>query len=68
MLFRSNAEQYMKPSGEYQTVKSVDGASWYKQYAEPVVKKLPHEEGGKVSYTEKIIEQMPQVPRRKDKV
>ena len=63
-----NAEQYMKPSGEYQTVKSVDGASWYKQYAEPVVKKLPHEEGGKVSYTEKIIEQMPQVPRRKDKV
>ncbi|WP_209344471.1 hypothetical protein [Flavonifractor sp. AGMB03687] len=30
-----NANQYMAPTGPYETVQTVDGESWYKQYAQP---------------------------------
>ncbi len=64
-----NADQYMQPSGDFSVVKTVDGASWYKQYAEPVVKKTPREDsGGKISYEERIVQQLPQIPKRKDRV
>lgn len=64
-----STEQYMEPNGDYEIVKTVDGASWYKQYAEPVVKKTPHElPNGKISYDERIVQQMPQIPKRKDRV
>ncbi len=64
-----STDQYMEPSGDYTVVKTVDGASWYKQYAEPAVKKTPREVSkGKVAYDEKIVLEMPQIPKRKDRV
>ena len=64
-----NASQYTEPSGEYETVKSVDGESWYRQYAQPAVEKTPKEVSGRgVKYDEKIVMKMPPVPRRKDSI
>lgn len=64
-----NAAQYMEPVGSYETVQTADGENWYKQYAEPTVQKTPFEdESGKIQYNEKIVEQMPQIPKRKDRV
>lgn len=64
-----NAAQYMEPTGTYETVQTTDGETWYKQYAEPVVQKTPYEDdAGKIQYDQKIVEQMPQIPKRKDKV
>lgn len=64
-----SASQYMVPSGPYEVVKTVDGESWYKQYAQPTVQKTPYEDAsGKIKYNEKIVEQMPQIPKRKDRV
>lgn len=64
-----NASQYMVPSGPYEVVKTVDGENWYKQYAQPTVQKTPYEDAsGKIKYNEKIVEQMPQIPKRKDRV
>ena len=35
-----HADQYTAPThGTYETVQSVDGATWYKQYAENTVSK-----------------------------
>ena len=62
-------DQYMQPSGDHEVVTTADGASWYKQYAEPVVKKTPRREsGGRITYEERIVQQMPQIPKRKDRV
>ena len=62
-------DQYMKPDGDHEVVQTADGASWYKQYAEPVVKKTPkRESGGRITYEERIVQQMPQIPKRKDRV
>ena len=64
-----NASQYMEPSGPYETVKTTDGESWYKQYAQPTVQKTPKEVSpGKIRYDEKIVQTMPQIPKRKDRV
>ena len=64
-----NTEQYMAPTGPYDTVQTVDGASWYRQYAQPKVEKTPYtDEGDKIRYEEHIVSQMPPVPKRKDKI
>ena len=64
-----NAGQYMTPTGDYETVQTADGETWYKQYAQPTVEKTPYEESdGKIKYNERIVEQMPQVPKRKDRI
>ena len=64
-----NAAQYMEPTGSYEKIETVDGQSWYKQYAEPTVQKTPYEdESGKIKYDEKIVDQLPQIPKRKDRV
>jgi len=63
-----NAAQYMPPSGDYETVQTADGESWFKQYAQPTVEKTPYDEKGQIKYEERIVEQLPQVPKRKDKV
>ena len=55
-----STEQYMAPTGPYDTVETLDGSSWYRQYAQPTVEKTP--------YKERIVPQMPPVPKRKDKV
>ena len=64
-----NAGQYMTPTGDYETVQTADGETWYKQYAQPTVEKTPYEEpGGTIKYNERIVDQMPQVPKRKDRI
>ena len=65
-----NAGQYMTPqSGDYETVQTTDGETWYKQYAQPTVEKTPHKEpGGQIKYDERIVDRMPQVPKRKDRI
>lgn len=58
-----SSEKYLKPEGEYQAIASNDGATWYKQYAEPTIKKIPTaEENGRVKYTEKIEHKLPRTP------
>lgn len=64
-----NAGQYMEPTGDYEMVQTADGESWYKQYAAPTVQRTPMEVTDQgIKYEEKIVQQMPQIPRRKDKV
>ena len=65
-----NTEQYIAPEkGAYDTVTTVDGAQWYRQYAADVVEKTPYtRDDGKVGYNESIVQKLPPIPRRKDKV
>ena len=64
-----SAEQYMAPTGPYDTVQTVDGSSWYRQYAQPTVEKTPYKDhDDKIKYEERIVSQMPPVPKRKDKI
>lgn len=51
------------------TVQSVDGATWYKQYAENTVSKIPYDAGdGKIAYNESIVQKLPPTPPRKDRI
>jgi len=65
-----NTEQYMAPEkGDFETVTTADGAKWYKQYAMDTVEKTPYETGeGKIAYNEAIVQKLPPIPRRKDRV
>ncbi len=65
-----HADQYVAPTpGTYDTVQSVDGATWYKQYAQPTVNKTPYEtEDGKVAYHESIVQKLPPAPQRKERI
>ncbi len=65
-----HADQYMAPTpGTFDTVQSVDGATWYKQYAQPTAGKTPYEtEDGKVAYHESIVQKLPQAPQRKERI
>ena len=55
--------------GTYETVQSVDGATWYKQYAENTVSKIPYDAGdGKIAYNESIVQKLPPTPPRKDRI
>lgn len=64
-----NADQYMKPKGDYEAVKATDGSQWYKQYAQSTVQKTPVQDGmGGVAYDEKIVKRVPEPPRRKDRI
>jgi len=64
-----NTEQYMPPEkGNYDTVVTVDGAKWYKQYAADTVEKTPYTaDDGKIAYNEAIVQKLPPTPRRKDR-
>lgn len=65
-----HADQYLAPTpGTYDTVQSVDGITWYKQYAQPSVNKTPYEtEDGKIAYHESIVQKLPQAPQRKERI
>lgn len=65
-----HADLYMRPnSGDYETVTSADGATWYKQYAQNSVERKPYEgEDGKIAYQESIVQKLPPTPQRKDRV
>lgn len=64
-----HTDQYMAPEGEYTTVTTADGATWYKQYATDTVERTPHKaEDGSVAYNENIVKKLPRAPQRKDRV
>ncbi|MBR3593150.1 MAG: hypothetical protein IKL44_00600 [Clostridia bacterium] len=64
-----HADQYMAPEGEYTTVTTADGATWYKQYATDTVERTPYKaENGSVAYNENIVKKLPRAPQRKDRV
>lgn len=64
-----HTDQYMPPEGEYTTVTTADGASWYKQYATDTVERTPYKaEDGSVAYNESIVKKLPRAPQRKDSV
>ena len=64
-----HTDQYMAPEGDYTTVTAADGTSWYKQYATDAVERTPYQaEDGSVAYHEKIVQRLPKIPQRKDRV
>lgn len=64
-----HTDQYMPPEGEYTTVTTADGASWYKQYATDTVERKPYKaEDGSVAYNESIVQKLPKAPPRKDRI
>lgn len=64
-----NTEQYMAPEGNYETVTTADNATWYKQYAVDTVERTPYMTGeGKIAYHESIVQKLPNMPKRKDRV
>ena len=67
---RYHADQYAAPTqGSYSTVQSVDGSTWYKQYAQDTVEKTPYTSGsGKVAYNESIVQKLPPAPQRKERM
>lgn len=61
--------QYTAPSGNYTTVQTADGASWYKQYAVDMVEKSPYmAPDGSIAYNESIVKKLPPPPQRKDRI
>lgn len=64
-----DSEQYVAPSGDYETVQSVDGATWYKQYAQDTVERRPYtDDNGNIAYHESIVQVVPPAPARKDRI
>jgi len=64
-----NADQYMKPEGAFTLETAKDGSKWYKQVPEDTVQKTPYmDSNGDVQYNETIVQKLPQIPRRKDRV
>lgn len=64
-----NADQYMAPEGEYETITAADNSTWYRQYATDTVERTPYMTGeGKIAYNEDIVKKLPPVPRRKDRI
>lgn len=64
-----NTEQYMAPDGEFSVVEAADGTSWYKQYAADTVERTPYyDDKGQVAYNEKIVQKLPKIPQRKDRI
>ena len=64
-----NADQYMKPEGTFTLETTKDGSKWYKQTPQDTVQRTPYmDANGDVKYNETIVQQLPQIPRRKDRV
>ena len=64
-----HTDKYMKPAGEYTTITTADGTSWYKQYAQDAVRRTPYTApNGQVAYREEVVKELPNPPLRKDKV
>ncbi len=64
-----HVEQYTVPSGDYAKVVSADGTQWYKQYAQDAVERKPYKApDDTVAYHERIIQKLPDPPKRKDRI
>lgn len=64
-----HTEQYTAPTGNYSTVMTADGTTWYKQYAADTVEKTPYKDSdGSIAYRESIVKRLPDPPKRKDRI
>ena len=64
-----HTDQYMAPEGSYDTVTTADNATWYRQYATDTVERTPYmTEKGQIAYHESIVQKLPNMPKRKDRV
>ena len=64
-----NTEQYMAPEGDYETITTSDGSTWYRQYAMDAVDRTPYMTGeGRIAYHENIVQKLPDMPKRKERV
>lgn len=64
-----NADQYMAPTGDYDTITTADNETWYRQYATDTMERTPYMTGeGKIAYHESIVQKLPDMPKRKDRV
>jgi hypothetical protein len=64
-----HTDQYMAPEGRYDTVDAADGSKWYRQYAQDAVEKTPYmAPDGSIAYNESIVQKLPAMPKRKDRV
>ncbi len=64
-----HVDQYTAPTGEYTKVVSADGTQWYKQYAVDAVERKPYmAPDDTVAYHERIIQKLPDPPKRKDRI
>ena len=64
-----HTDQYMAPEGSYDTVTTADQATWYRQYATDTVERTPYmTEKGQIAYHENIVQKLPGMPKRKDRV
>ena len=62
-------DQYAAPQGNYETVHTIDGNTWYKQYAADTVERTPYNApDGTVAYNESIVKKLPPPPIRKDRI
>lgn len=64
-----HADQYMAPEGNYEKVTAADNSTWYRQYAADTVERTPYMTGeGKIAYHENLVQKLPKMPKRKDRV
>ena len=64
-----HADQYMAPEGSYETITMADNSTWYRQYATDTVERTPYMTGeGKIAYHENLVQKLPNMPKRKDRV
>lgn len=64
-----SADQYMAPEGNYETITAADNSTWYKQYATDTIERTPYMTGeGKIAYQENMVQKLPPMPHRKDRV
>ena len=62
-------DQYMAPEGNYDVITAADNSTWYRQYAKDTVERTPYmTEKGQIAYHEKIVKQLPNMPKRKDRI
>lgn len=46
-----------------------DNSTWYRQYATDTVERTPYMTGeGKIAYHENLVQKLPNMPKRKDRV
>lgn len=64
-----STEQYMPPEGTYETITASDNSTWYRQYAADTVDRTPYmTETGEIAYRESLVQRLPAVPKRKERV
>ena len=64
-----HSDQYMAPEGNYETITAADNTTWYKQYATDAVERIPYMTSeGQIAYHESIVQKLPDMPKRKDRI